>query len=58
MDKYDLTGKTIIPFCTSGGTSINESIRDFRAYLPNSNVIDGKRLNVSDVESFVENLRI
>jgi len=58
MDKYDLTGKTIIPFCTSGGSGISESISDFRASLPNSKVIDGKRLSVSDVESFVESLRI
>ncbi len=58
MDKYDLSGKTIIPFCTSGGTGISESISDFRNSLPNSNVIEGKRLNVSDVESFVKSLDI
>lgn len=58
MDKYDLTGKKIIPFCTSGGTGISESIHDFQKALPNSTIMDGKKLTVSDVASFVESLKI
>jgi len=58
MDKYDMSGKTVIPFCTSGGTGISESISDLEKVLPNSNVIHGKKLSVSDVESFVESLEL
>lgn len=30
LESYDLTGKTILPFCTSGGSSIDESMPDIR----------------------------
>lgn len=31
LESYDLTGKRILPFCTSGGSSIEESMPDLRA---------------------------
>ncbi len=58
IDKYDFTRKTIIPFCTSGGTDISESINDFKASLPNSNILNGQKLNIDNVESFVKSLGI
>lgn len=30
LESYDLTGKTILPFCTSGGSGIEESMPDMR----------------------------
>lgn len=30
LEKYNLKGKTIIPFCTSGGSDISESLSDLR----------------------------
>lgn len=30
LESYDLTGKTILPFCTSGGSNISESMPDIR----------------------------
>lgn len=30
LESYDLTGKMILPFCTSGGSSISESMPDIR----------------------------
>ena len=30
LESYDLTGKLILPFCTSGGSSIEESMPDLR----------------------------
>ena len=35
---YDLTGKTVIPFCTSGGGSPGEADRDFRKYAPGADL--------------------
>lgn len=32
LDSYDFSGKTIIPFCTSGGSSISKSEDTLRAY--------------------------
>ena len=30
LESYDLTGKTILPFCTSGGSGIEESMPDIQ----------------------------
>ena len=50
MDTYKLDGKTVIPFCTSGGTGISESINTLKNYNKNVNWINGKRLTQSDSE--------
>ena len=50
MDTYKLDGKTVIPFCTSGGTGISESMNTLKNYNKNVKWIDGKRLSVSDSE--------
>lgn len=44
MDTYDLSGKTILPFCTSGSTGIASSVSAIRQYCPNAVVKDGFRI--------------
>lgn len=51
LDTYDLEGKTIIPFCTSGSSGISTSISTLRNYNSNINVLDGRRFSTSDDES-------
>ena len=59
LDKYDFTGKTIIPFCTSGSTGISGSVRDLRNYNSNLTIKDGQRFSLSDsddtIKKFVNN---
>ena len=43
LESYDLSGKTIMPFCTSGGSGITSSVSNIRAACPDSNVTDGFR---------------
>ena len=50
MDTYKLDGKTVIPFCTSGGTGISGSMSTLKGYNKNVNWIDGKRLSSSESE--------
>lgn len=50
IDTYKLDGKTVIPFCTSGGTGISGSINTLKNYNKNVNWLDGKRLNSSENE--------
>lgn len=47
LEQYDLTGKTIIPFATSGGSEIGKSGEDLKkASAPNANwILPGKVLN-------------
>ena len=38
LDKIDLTNKTIITFCTSGGSSLEPSTEDLKKTYPNANI--------------------
>lgn len=50
LDTYKLDGKTVIPFCTSGGTGITASQNTLKNYNKNINWKDGKRLSTSESE--------
>ena len=43
LDTYDLSGKTVLPFCTSGGSGVSKSVSDIRSAEPGANVKDGLR---------------
>lgn len=45
LDAYDLSGKTIVPFCTSGGSGITTSVSVIRHEEPNATVLEGKRFS-------------
>ena len=53
LDTYDLTNKTIIPFCTSGSTGIEGSVNDLRNYNSKLNIKDGKRFSSSDSDEVI-----
>lgn len=49
LESYDLSGKTIIPFCTSGGTGISGSVKNIRKACKGAKVKTGLTANnVSD----------
>ena len=58
IDTYDLDGKTIIPFCTSGSSSIDNSLNTLKNYNKNINWVDGKRLtnNKKEIENWINSL--
>lgn len=43
LDTYDLSGKTVMPFCTSGGSGISTSVSDIKSACPGADVKDGFR---------------
>lgn len=45
IDKNDLKGKTVVPFATSGGSTITGSVKDLRSKYPDIKWEDGKLLN-------------
>lgn len=45
VEAQDLSGKTILPFATSGGSDITSSVADLRKTLPNAQVKDGLLAN-------------
>lgn len=54
LDTYDFTGKTIIPFCTSGSTGISGSVSDLRNYNPKLTIKDGKRFSSNDNDDTIK----
>lgn len=42
MESYDLSGKTVVPFATSGGSPIGASGKNMQALAPGAKVLDGK----------------
>lgn len=54
LDTYDLSGKTVMPFCTSGGSGASESVSDIRAQEPAADVRDGLKANGSSDSSIDE----
>lgn len=42
LESYDLTGKTVIPFATSGGSEMGETNKKLQPSCPNSKLLDGK----------------
>ena len=50
LEGYDFSGKTLIPFCTSGGSGLGKTADNFRALAPAAKVLEGKRLTRKDTE--------
>lgn len=51
LDNYDLSGKTIAPFVTSGGSGFSGTIKTIKEAEPNANVTEGLSINGSSAES-------
>ncbi len=59
IEANDLKGKTVIPFCTSGGSSIKKSAEDLKKAYPDLNWKEGKLLNnvsKDEMETWVKGL--
>ena len=49
MDKHDLSGKTILPFCTHEGSGMGRSVKDLKNALPKSIIKSGLPIKGSRV---------
>lgn len=47
LDTYDLSNKTVMPFCTSGSSGISKSVSDIKAEEPDADIRDGLRASGS-----------
>ena len=55
IESKDLTGKTLIPFCTSGGSGMRYAENDLKKMYPNYNWKEGKRLTGMENEEELKN---
>lgn len=53
MESYDFSSKTIVPFCTSGGSGIGSSASNLERLTSGATWLDGRRLNGSDSQDTV-----
>lgn len=59
LESYDLSGKTIVPFCTSGGSDIAESMPMINELCKNATVKEGLTAspdNVSKIKDWLDEL--
>lgn len=56
MDEANLTGKTIVPFMTSGGDEISKSVHDLRQAYPQLNIQDGILMNGITPDDLVDKI--
>ena len=47
IESYDFAGKTVIPFATSGSSSIGDYGANLQALAPNAKVLTGKRFSIN-----------
>lgn len=59
VESYDFTGKTVIPFCTSGGSGIGSSGDNLEANAGSGRWLEGERLSASsDVAGWISGLEV
>ena len=59
IEANDLSGKTVVPFATSGGSTIDKSAEDLRKTYPDLNWKEGKLLNdvsKEEIDAWVKGL--
>ena len=62
LESYDLSGKTIAPFCTSASSPLGSSARNLEELADNVTWLDGQRFSggasSADVQSWVDSLNL
>lgn len=53
VESYDFSGKTIVPFCTSGGSGVGSSATNLEQLTSGAQWLAGQRLNGSDSQDVV-----
>lgn len=62
LESYDFSGKTVIPFATSGGSDMGKTNAGLAPSCPGASLLDGKMLNgmqsQADLKAWVESLNM
>jgi flavodoxin len=59
LEAYDLSGKTVIPFCTSYSSDIVESMDAIKILSPNATILEGLTANdPSKIEPWLSRIRM
>ena len=59
LESYNLSGKTIVPFCTSGGSDIKESMEAIDTLGAKAKILQGLTANnINDVEPWLKRIGV
>lgn len=62
METYDLSGKTVANFCTSGGSGVSSSTSNLKELSPDANWLEGHRFDSDaskdEVRAWIESLEL
>ncbi len=59
VESYDFSGKTVVPFCTSGGSGIGSSGTNLAQNAGSGNWLEGERLSSSsDIDGWIKGLKL
>lgn len=53
VESYDFTGKTVVPFCTSGGSGVGSSASNLEKLTDGATWLEGRRLSGGDSQETV-----
>lgn len=59
LEKYDLTGRKIVLFATSGGSGFGNTVKELQPSAPGAEIVEGKllnRANKKEIENWVKTL--
>lgn len=56
LEKHDFAGKTLVPFCTHGGSALGRGPRDIAKLCPNAKILDGLAIRGSDASKAQEDV--
>ena len=54
LEAYDFSGKVIVPFATSGGSGVEQSVRDLKELYPHLNIVSGHRFTTGTSQDAVQ----
>lgn len=54
LESYDFEGKTIVPFCTSGGSGVGNSAKNLHSSASNATWLEGTKLSGSASQSSID----
>ena len=56
LESYDFSGKNVIPFATSGGSGIENVVKNLKQHYPQISWKSGKMLNGTNVEKWAREI--
>ena len=57
LDAYDLSGKTIHPFCTNEGSGMGNSEKDLKKHYPSAHIVSGLAVHGSEAVNSEEKVK-